>query len=235
MKKLFLLILMVAIAGFIFANDFQGRVYEFKSGPKSYKNLEFQFLEDSLLILDLKQGTYTQVAYCVEGGTIYLEGEQSSSPENLLLDYALPYALKDGTAILELTIGYEVLVLYDTGRKQYRSNLAFGIIDKAVASSALIAGTVSAYQKTNKYYKMDKYVKSNNGTVAAGYKGGTQFKNYEGNLPTTGKSGDAIMYTEYDVNPYVKGVNRGAERLVVGINGESYMTFDHYQTFYRIK
>lgn len=235
MKKLFLLILVATIAGAIFANDFQGRVYEFKSGLNSCKNLEFQFLEDSLLILDLKQGTYEQVAYHVEGGTIYLESEQDSRLEDLYIKGALPYTLKDGTAILELTIGNDVLVLYDTGRKQYRSNLAFGLIDKAVASSALVVGTVSAYQKMNKFYKMDKYVKSNNGNVATGYKGGTQFMNYEENLPTTGKSGDVIMYTEYDVNPYVKGVNRGAERLVVGINGESYMTFDHYQTFYRIK
>ena len=234
MKKLILLILMVAIAVSIFANDFQGMVYEFKSGPKSYKNLEFQFLEDSLLIIDLKQGTYTQVAYCVEGGTIYLEGEQSSSSEDSLLDYALPYALKDGTAILELTIDDEVLILYDTGRKQYRSDLAFGIIDKAVASSALVAGTVSAYQKTNKFYKMDKYVKSNNGKVATGYKGGTRFRNDKDILPSTGRNGATIMYREYDVNPYVRGVNRGIERLVVGIDGLSYMTFDHYHTFYRI-
>ncbi len=227
MKKLFLLILIVLITGSVFANDFQGKVYEYKKGPTVYKDCEFQFFEDSLFILNMKEGTYTLFAYHVEGGTLAFEGEESSK-------VTVPYVLKDGTATLELTIGDEVLVLYDTGRRQYRTNLAFGIVDKTVASSALVAGTVSAYQKTGKFYKTNKYVKSNNGQAPAGYKGGTQFKNYEERLPNTTRNGDAIMYTEYDVNPYVKGVNRGAERLVVDFYGRSYITFDHYQTFYRI-
>ncbi len=40
-----------------------------------------------------------------------------------------------------------------------------------------------------------------------------------------------ITYKEYDVNPYQKGVNRGAERLVRGSDGRSYYTNDHYETF----
>lgn len=227
MKKLFVLILIALIPGVVFANDFQEKVYEYKKGPTVYKDCEFQFLDDFLLVFNIKEGTYTQFAYHVEGETLTFKGEESSSVK-------VPYVLKDGTALLELTIGDEVLILYDTGRKQYRSNLAFAIVDKAVAASALVTGTVSTYQRANKFYKMDKYVKSNNGQAPTDYKGGTQFKNYEERLPNMTRNGDAIMYTEYDVNPYVKGVNRGAERLVVDFYGRSYITFDHYQTFYRI-
>ena len=73
------------------------------------------------------------------------------------------------------------------------------------------------------------------GNAPPGYKGGRTFKN-DGRgggqqLSQKDASGNPISYKEYDVNPYQKGVNRGAERLVHGSDGKSYYTNDHYKTF----
>ncbi|MCV4714119.1 hypothetical protein OFC05_29060, partial [Escherichia coli] len=58
-------------------------------------------------------------------------------------------------------------------------------------------------------------------------------------LPKTDSAGNPIKYKEYDVNPYQKGVNRGAERLVRGTSdGKTYHTYysnDHYRTFVKIE
>ncbi|MFC0626017.1 SpvB/TcaC N-terminal domain-containing protein [Kribbella deserti] len=81
-----------------------------------------------------------------------------------------------------------------------------------------------------------------------GYTGGQVFSN-AGADPRTGKpsamlpkqtaSGAAITYREWDVNPHVKGVDRGGHRLVTGsIDGKTvhsaYYTADHYDTFREI-
>lgn len=50
-------------------------------------------------------------------------------------------------------------------------------------------------------------------------------------LPRTDGSGNPVTYKEYDVNLYLQGVNRGAERIVVGSHGKPYYTSDHYTTF----
>jgi guanyl-specific ribonuclease Sa len=50
-------------------------------------------------------------------------------------------------------------------------------------------------------------------------------------LPSSTAAGAPISYTEYDVNPYAPGVNRGAERIVLGSDGRAYFTDDHYKTF----
>ena len=39
---------------------------------------------------------------------------------------------------------------------------------------------------------------------------------------------------EWDVHPWVRGVNRGAERLITGSDGGAYFTADHYRTFIRL-
>lgn len=230
MKKIVLLILVIAVTGLLFANDFQGKVYEFKKGPKSYKGCEFQFFDDALLICNANEGTYTQYQYTVSGGTIHFEDVQSPNQIDCIAERSLPFTLKDGTAILELQLNDGVLVLYDSGRRQYRSDLAFGILDKATVATSLI-GIASVNQRYGKFYETDRYVRNNGGMAPDGYRGGSQFKNYEGRLPVTGRDGSAIMYREYDVNPYVRGVNRGAERLVMSSNGGSYITIDHYQSF----
>jgi guanyl-specific ribonuclease Sa len=54
-------------------------------------------------------------------------------------------------------------------------------------------------------------------------------------LPQTTPGGDPITYQEWDVNPYQKGVNRGAERLVTGSDGSAWYTNDHYSTFVQVR
>ncbi|NJO81439.1 MAG: hypothetical protein HC828_00890 [Blastochloris sp.] len=75
----------------------------------------------------------------------------------------------------------------------------------------------------------------NTGNAPSGYQGGRAFRN-DGRgggevLPQIDSAGNSITYKEYDVNPYQRGVNRGAERIVVGSDGKSYYTSDHYSTF----
>lgn len=40
-----------------------------------------------------------------------------------------------------------------------------------------------------------------------------------------------VMYREWDVNPYTKGVDRGAECIVTGSYSSAYWTRDHYDSF----
>ena len=68
----------------------------------------------------------------------------------------------------------------------------------------------------------------------AGYRGGGTFAN-DGRgggqvLPRT-SNGTPITYREFDVHPHMPGVNRGAQRIVIGSNGRAYYTNDHYATF----
>jgi guanyl-specific ribonuclease Sa len=69
----------------------------------------------------------------------------------------------------------------------------------------------------------------------AGYEGGRTFHNEEKRLPQKDKEGNAVTYQEWDVNPKVQGVNRGAERLITGSDGSAYYTSDHYRTFTKIR
>jgi guanyl-specific ribonuclease Sa len=83
------------------------------------------------------------------------------------------------------------------------------------------------------------YAAANNGAARPGYVGGRAFSN-DGRgggqvLPTVDASGNPIAYTEYDTNRFVPGINRGAERVVVGADGSAYYTNDHYSTFVRIR
>ncbi len=66
------------------------------------------------------------------------------------------------------------------------------------------------------------------GKAPKGYVGGRKFFNREKRLPLN------IEYREWDVNPKVKGKNRGAERLVTS-NDNAYYTRDHYETFILIE
>ncbi len=65
-----------------------------------------------------------------------------------------------------------------------------------------------------------------NGRAPEGYVGGRRWENRERRLPLDGS------YREYDVNPKVHGVNRGAERIIVETgSGKGWYTGDHYRTF----
>jgi guanyl-specific ribonuclease Sa len=77
------------------------------------------------------------------------------------------------------------------------------------------------------------------GKAPPGYVGGRQFMN-DGRggttaLPRAGSDGRLVVYHEYDVNPYVRGVDRGPQRLVVGQDGSAYYTGDHYRTWTRLR
>lgn len=79
-------------------------------------------------------------------------------------------------------------------------------------------------------------IKSNNFLKPAqGYKGGSVFRNDSLALPQRTVMNTRITYKEWDVLPYVKGVNRGAERIVTGSDGSIYYTLDHYKTFIKLQ
>ena len=64
------------------------------------------------------------------------------------------------------------------------------------------------------------------GQAPQGYVGGRTWENREHRLPPGGE------YHEYDVNPKVRGVNRGAERIIVDLRArKGWYTADHYRTF----
>ena len=73
------------------------------------------------------------------------------------------------------------------------------------------------------------------GRAPAGYRGGRTFSN-DGRghgqvLPRRTSTGEPIQYREWDVHPYHRGVNRGADRLITGSDGRAWYTADHYRTF----
>ena len=84
-----------------------------------------------------------------------------------------------------------------------------------------------------KVYDVLRYITAN-GRAPEGYVGGREFQNRERRLPRSDTQGKPIKYQEWDVNPKIRGVNRGAERLVTGSNGKAYYTNDHYRTFQEI-
>lgn len=76
------------------------------------------------------------------------------------------------------------------------------------------------------------------GRAPQGYRGGTEFFN-DGRgggqvLPRRDAAGHDVTYREWDLHPWQRGVNRGAERLVTGSDGSAWFTRDHYRTFIRI-
>ena len=243
MKKLLITLLILVLSFAVFANDFTGKLFEVKSGPKEYKSLVFQFLESEIIVCDTDNGSYARYPYRVSGSTIFFDEPGRQKSLGLFNEDSIQYKISDGTAKVELFNDELSIVLYDIGRKQYRSDLAFEILDKATITTALIAGasnftrnqvskeSYKITEETRKFYDVDKYVRSHNGEAPSGFKGGDAFKNFELRLPTSDNNGNLIQYWEYDVNPFVKGVNRGAERLVLGSDGNSYMTIDHYTSF----
>ncbi len=72
-------------------------------------------------------------------------------------------------------------------------------------------------------------IKANNGAPPKGYKGGRRFENRDKKLP------EGVNYKEYDIHPYEKGKNRGAERIVIGDDGSVWYTNDHYGSFTQIE
>jgi guanyl-specific ribonuclease Sa len=101
--------------------------------------------------------------------------------------------------------------------------------DKGGGSSPKLPPGVPA-----KVAKVLQYI-DENGRPLEGYEGGRKFGNFEGLLPKKDPRGRTITYQEWDVNPKVRGKNRGTERLVTGSDGTAYYTGDHYKTFKKIR
>ncbi len=94
-----------------------------------------------------------------------------------------------------------------------------------------------AYQHADipqKVYDVLKYIRSENHAMD-GYVGGRQFTNREKVVPQQDDNGNTITYEEWDVNPKIRGQNRGTERILTGSDGRAWYTNDHYQTFKEIK
>lgn len=229
-------LLIISILASLFSNDFQGKVYQVKNGPAEYKNQEWQFADTVLYISDTKQGKYTAYEYDVSGSTISIKGPINSNLEDFVSSRSLYYSLSEGTAGLKLEFDGNTLKLFDTGREADRKALASSIVDKTVvlagmASYGIANVKASKTVETNKFTETLEYARANGGKARDGYVGNRIFLNREGKLPTTDSSGNIIRYREYDVNPYVPGVDRGAERIVIGSNGYAYKTVNHYRTF----
>lgn len=237
MKKILMVALLIAtFLSSLFANDFEGKVYQVKGGPAEYKNQEWQFADSVLYISDTKQGKYTAYEYDVSGSTISIRGPISTRLEDFLPSRTMTYTLSEGTAGLQIELDGSTIKLFDTGRESDRIALASSILDKTVAVAGMVTYGASSVKTTNtaesdKFTETLDYARANGGKARDGYEGGRGFSNWEGKLPTTDASGNLISYREYDVNPHVPGINRGAERLVIGSNGYAYKTIDHYQTF----
>ncbi|MDH4084801.1 MAG: hypothetical protein OEV99_11560 [Nitrospira sp.] len=76
-----------------------------------------------------------------------------------------------------------------------------------------------------KAYDLLQRLEERGGSPLPGYVGGREFQNRERRL-SRGR------YREYDVNPRIRGRNRGAERIVIEQRtGKAYYTGDHYRTF----
>jgi ribonuclease T1 len=85
-----------------------------------------------------------------------------------------------------------------------------------------------------KAFDVLRYIRSHNHSMD-GYEGGREFSNREKIVPQADGSGRAIQYREWDVNPKIRGQNRGAERILTGSDGRAWYTNDHYQSFTEIK
>ena len=115
---------------------------------------------------------------------------------------------------------------------------------RSTTSTQLTAATVRENQGTQAsnvpaYVTDVLAVIDRTGAAPSGYQGGRTFSN-DGRgggdrLPPRDNQGRSIRYQEWDVHPYQRGVNRGAERLVTGSDGSAYFTEDHYDSFEKVR
>jgi guanyl-specific ribonuclease Sa len=78
-----------------------------------------------------------------------------------------------------------------------------------------------------------KWVRDHNGAAPPGHKGNRAYRNQpKGNAQKLPAAGEPYKY--YDIHPEVKGVDRGEERLVLGNDGSTWYTDNHYETFTKL-
>lgn len=108
--------------------------------------------------------------------------------------------------------------------KNMESNFTNEITNEEVSKTTHKAGI------PNEAYEVAEYVETYH-KAPKGYVGGRVFENREHHLPTEEESNHLIVYQEFDIHPKIKGVNRGAERIIIGSNLARYYTSNHYKTF----
>jgi len=107
--------------------------------------------------------------------------------------------------------------------------LRFSVGALLIVALALVATVVpaaaQAVEVPQKARDVLAQIEQRHGEPPPGYVGGRTFQNRERQLPRG-------AYREYDVNPKVRGRDRGAERIVIERrSGRAYYTPDHYETF----
>ncbi|WP_250228385.1 ribonuclease domain-containing protein [Anaeropeptidivorans aminofermentans] len=137
--------------------------------------------------------------------------------------------------------GKEIKVFYVSNNKALEAANAIGIRDGKGPEGA---GNVI---KNGSYDDLpDNAQKAYNGYEKNGWKGnfsgqtqgtaaGSKYNNFDSKLPTTNSAGNPITYKEFDVNNYIPGATRDAQRFLTGSDGSIYYTSDHYSTFIKIK
>ena len=94
------------------------------------------------------------------------------------------------------------------------------------------AGTTSSPDIPKEAYDTYNYVTNHNGSPPKDYRGGREFLN-DGRGGAEMLPGEYASYREYDIYPKISGVDRGAERIVIGngVDKLGWYTPDHFQTF----
>lgn len=127
---------------------------------------------------------------------------------------------------------------YRSGRKQHRKHHNRGQqqhdFQQNQADQSSQPRVSSSGNIPQKALDVLAYVRQNKGPMD-GYVGGRRFGNFENHLPRQDATGRQIDYQEWDVNPKLKGRNRGTERLITGSDGRAWFTNDHYNTFTEVK
>ena len=153
------------------------------------------------------------------------------------------FALKSGATCAVINgVTYRVVKggNFKDFKREVCSGFAFGYEAGAVIGTVKFIKASSTVKKSgsktipDKARDIVKQVKAHNGAPPKGYKGGRTYKN----IPLEDgaqKLPEGVKYKEYDINPYVKGQNRGTERIVIGDDGSVWYTNDHYYTFTQIE
>ena len=133
----------------------------------------------------------------------------------------------------------QVANLVDDGNQNGTTATQNGAKETGTSGTKTTGNNATTNNIPDKAINTAKYAQENGGNAQSGYRGNTPFTN-DGRgggqvLPTQDTSGNPITYTEYDVNPYQQGVNRGLERVVIGSDGSCYYTIDHYHTFIKFR
>lgn len=132
-----------------------------------------------------------------------------------------------------------LLVIALLGLKFYKHTRS--AIDTPSAITSIQANepvTETASQRNHdipqKVYDVLHYIQQHH-EAPEGYVGGRAFKNLEHHLENKTSDGRKIHYHEWDVNPKVRGHNRGTERLITGDDGRTWYTNNHYKTFKEVR